>query len=141
MVGAHPKLRALSGAQEVLSSHVDLMPTILDLAGIRAATSAVGHSLLRKRPAGSAYSYACHERDLVLEQGDWRSLLPYPGEQRPDGDQLFNTIDDFHEDGSGRADSPAQQKILERHRRLSTQIHALTTHALVTNRVAPQSPK
>ncbi|HEU4535416.1 MAG TPA: sulfatase-like hydrolase/transferase, partial [Polyangiaceae bacterium] len=52
IAGDHPRLAALRGPHEGPSSHVDLMPTLLDLLGIHDPTASVGHSLAETGPGG-----------------------------------------------------------------------------------------
>jgi arylsulfatase A-like enzyme len=96
IVGDHPELMALPTINDRLSSHVDLAPTILDLLGIHAPNHFMGHSLVDPRSREDAYVFASHGGEMAWEQGDRRALLSPPGRSREDGDQLFDTVADFH---------------------------------------------
>jgi len=94
-VGDHPALAALPKRSDVLSSHVDLPPTILDLLGVRAPNHFVGHSLFDARYRRDSYVYASHWRDTVWERGTRRLMIAPPKRIRSDGDQVFDTTQDF----------------------------------------------
>lgn len=66
------------GRQEVIGSHIDLGPTLLDLAGVCVDMAAAGHSLLSEKPRDA---WAITEKDgsIALETNDYSLFLPVGG--------------------------------------------------------------
>lgn len=136
IAGDHPRLAALRGAHDEPSSHVDLMPTLLDLAGIHDPTSAVGHSLAEPVPAERRYAYMAYADDLAIERGGMRSLTSRPGSKRPAGDQLFDARADFLE-SNDLGKTPEGRRRLDLLRPLATSLFDLTLDAVTYDRVLP----
>lgn len=136
MVGAHPELPGKGQWRKNPTSHVDLLPTVLDLVGMTPPTASVGHSMLPESP--NSYVFSNYNRDLVWEQGQRRSLVSRPGYTRKDGDQIFDNQSDFHEmhDLSG---DEAEESALQRAGSLSRDLYLLTLHTIRNNRVWPSS--
>ncbi|HEU4410457.1 MAG TPA: sulfatase-like hydrolase/transferase [Polyangiaceae bacterium] len=139
VAGDHPRLAALRGPHDEPSSHVDLMPTLLDLLGIHDPTASVGHSLVEPAPAGRRYAYMAYADDLALERGGARALLSRPGAKRAAGDQLFDARADFLE-ANDRATSPEGRAELDRLRPLAASLYELTLDAVTYDRVLPATP-
>jgi arylsulfatase A-like enzyme len=135
IAGDHPRLAALRGAHEEPSSHVDLMPTLLDLLGIHDPTASVGHSLAEPR-AGGRFAYMAYADDIALERGGQRALFSQPGTKRPAGDELFDARADFLET-KNLAATPEGKARLELMRPLAAALYELTFDAVVYDRVAP----
>lgn len=74
LAGGHPKLAALIGQQSPAAvSHLDIAPTVLDLAGIDPSGSFMGHSLLDARKPRSAVVITAVEH--AMTRGDRRVLM------------------------------------------------------------------
>ncbi len=140
IAGDHPRLAALRGAHEGPSSHVDLMPTLLDLAGVRDPTSAVGHSLAEGGAAPGGFAYMAYASDLAIERDGARAFFSRPGSKRPAGEQLFDARADFLE-ANDLAATPAGGAALDRLRPLATALYELTLDAVAHDRVLPAPPK
>ena len=137
MIGAHPKLMALPKRVRRLSSHVDLAPTVLDLIGARDPNSFAGHSLLDPTFRADPYVFASHGLELVWEQGHHRSLLPPPGLTRPQGEEIFNNVEDFLMDHP--LEGPEIAPLLDEARRYTLALRRLTDHVFFTDTLIPQA--
>jgi len=137
IVGDHPKLTRLPNANLDLSSHADLMPTILDLLGMDGPTSAVGHSMLRSRTGATSYIHTTYANDIAFEQGGFRTLVSPPDLKRQNNEEIFDNIKDFYEfsDLSKNQDVSSE---LHARTRLSRQVTMLTRHALQHDAVWPR---
>lgn len=131
LAGEHPMLRGLKGAQTTVSSHVDVMPTILDLVGIHDATASVGQSLVHAAEGRHAFINAGN--DMVLERGTLRLLLPAPGSERPGGIEAFDVFRDPAE--MQPLNAPAD---LAEWQRQASSLQVLTRHALHSDSVVPR---
>jgi sulfatase-like protein/putative metal-binding protein len=139
IAGDHPRLAALRGPHDEPSSHVDLMPTLLDLLGIHDPTASVGHSLVDRDAAAKRYAYMAYSDDLALERGGRRALFSRPGARRPAGDQLFAAGSDYAHD---LGQTPGGRAELDALRPLASAFYALTLDAVAYDRVLPpQRPK
>lgn len=87
--GGHPALAA-PRAISTPSSHLDLGPTLLRLAGVRAANHFAGHDLLDPARSDSALVVLSHGEEVAATRGVWRAhgLLP-EHIVREKGPQLF----------------------------------------------------
>lgn len=87
LAGQHPKLAPLSGKQlPAAVSHIDIAPTVLDLAGIDPSGSFMGHSLLElDAPRDSVVIVAS---EWAMTHGDKRLLLR-PGQDAQHADQAL----------------------------------------------------
>jgi phosphoglycerol transferase MdoB-like AlkP superfamily enzyme len=92
MVGRHPKLRE-GGARTDLASGLDLAPTFLDIAGIRAPNSFMGHSLLQGANP-NRLTFSLRSEQAMVERGDFRWHGPWGNQPRQQGEELFNLITD-----------------------------------------------
>lgn len=90
IVGTHPKVRP--GFDDRVASHVDLGPTVLDLAGIEAPNAFAGHSLLR--PRGDPMALALLPPEIAYAKGELKLLMGQPGQIRDLGDEVFLTTAD-----------------------------------------------
>ncbi|MSP92791.1 MAG: hypothetical protein EXR79_13465 [Myxococcales bacterium] len=73
IVGGHPELAAFRGTLAMEpASHIDLAPTVLDLAGIESSGAWMGRSLLR-RGLGTALTFK--EGHIAIERGRVRLLF------------------------------------------------------------------
>lgn len=92
MTGRHPRLRP-AGPRNGLASGIDLAPTFLDLAGIRAPNSFMGHSLVRgENPA--RITFMMRQEQAMAEKGDYRWHGAWGNQPRPQGEELFDLIRD-----------------------------------------------
>ena len=127
MDGAHPRLPR--GAQRAVSSHVDVMPTVLDLLGIHDPTGAMGQSLVR--PSAGHFSFGVAGDDFVLERGAQRAI--FSGDDSSQA-RLFDVERD-----------PGELTPLEDRALLTTWldeaqvVRDITVHALAANRVVPEA--
>lgn len=96
MVGGNPKLGP-PRRHDDLAAHVDLGPTILDMAGIREANSFTGHSLLSPVKPEYQYSICLHKEQAAVEHGDFRWHGPWGATPREQGEEMFNIIQDRRE--------------------------------------------
>ncbi len=92
LVGEHPELRSLRGVLNLEpSSHVDLAPTLLDLAGIDPSGAWMGRSLLRKSPGVAITFKDAHE---AMSRGRYRILYDVPDAAHPENWQVYDhTVD------------------------------------------------
>ena len=95
IVGNHPKLQGLRGVLATEpASHVDLAPTLLDLAGIDESGAWVGRSLLRPGP-GVAITYK--DAHMAIERGRLRLLADVGAAAEPASWRAFDRIADPRE--------------------------------------------
>lgn len=92
MIGKHPKLGA-GGPRLGPASGLDLAPTFLDLAGIRAPNSFMGHSLLQG-PNPNRLTFSIRSEQAMVERGDYRWHGAWGNTPRQQGEELFNLIED-----------------------------------------------
>jgi arylsulfatase A-like enzyme len=95
LVGDHPKLTRLRGKLALEpASHVDLAPTVLDLAGIDESGAWMGRSLLTDAP-GVALTYK--EKHAAIERGRQRLLFDVDALAEPARWRLFDRTVDLRE--------------------------------------------
>jgi arylsulfatase A-like enzyme len=92
MIGKHPKLGA-GGPRLEPASGLDLAPTFLDLAGIRAPNSFMGHSLLQG-PNANRLVFSIRAEQAMVERGDYRWHGAWGNTPRQQGEELFDIIRD-----------------------------------------------
>ncbi len=92
MIGKHPKLAA-GGPRFDLASGLDLGPTFLDIAGIRAPNSFMGHSLLQG-PNPNRVSFSIRGEQAMVEKGNYRWHGAWGNTPRQQGEELFDLIKD-----------------------------------------------
>ncbi|MDJ0762461.1 MAG: LTA synthase family protein [Myxococcota bacterium] len=126
--GAHPALP--SGAQPSAASHVDLAPTVLDLAGICPENSFMGHSLLKQSPATSS-AVAVRDGTALYETADFSAYFPKGAPP-----MLFEATDVFQE----RDISTAHKKVLDAYRATTHMLLEITDYAYEKNRIVPVDP-
>ncbi len=73
MSGAHPKLPR--GRQSIVASHVDIPPTVMELAGICDDNSFMGHSLIGA-DAEQSYAFTVRDGNRAFETPDHSAFLP-----------------------------------------------------------------
>lgn len=104
------------GVVDTPVSHVDLIATLLDLAGVQPKSALRGHSLVRDSHPGFAYSETHSDGNytgsFMIRKGDWKYI--YFSGDRP---LLFNLKQDPGEfnDLAGRPETAAVQKELHSH--------------------------
>ena len=120
--GGHPKLHPGAMHPEP-ASHLDLGPTILDLAGVRAANHFTGRDLLAPAPDGLVRTATQGDELLaVTSQGRFHGSLS--GGARERGAETFATAD-IRETAGIVADSAARAKALEAARQESRLLEAV----------------
>lgn len=116
------------------SSHLDLGPTILHLAGVRAANQFAGHDLLDPARSDSALVVLSHYDEIAATRGVWRAhgLLP-EGRTREKGPQLFRLDLDPREERDSAAGRGALREglVAEGRDRIRLLVEALRRNALV----------
>lgn len=120
MSGKHPALR--KGAHHDLASGMDLAPTFLDLTGIRAPNSFMGHSLLRG-PNPHRMSFTIRGEQAMVESGEFRWHGAWGTQPRIQGEELFNLIQDRGEHHDLMPAHPELRAGLERFIRDLARLH------------------
>ena len=96
IAGAHPKLASLSGRQSSSAvSHIDIAPTVLELAGIDPSGSFMGHSLLDAQKPRSAVVITAIE--WAMSRGSRRLLMRPSEEGGPPRLRWYDRISDPRE--------------------------------------------
>ncbi|MBW8887589.1 MAG: sulfatase-like hydrolase/transferase [Fibrobacteres bacterium] len=93
IAGRHPKLGP-GAFHDYPACQLDIGPTVLDLAGIRAANHYMGHSLVRAATGLGTSSYLVRGEQGTLEQGAYRIHGPWGERPREQGIEVFNTLGD-----------------------------------------------
>ncbi len=125
MVGKHPAVMPdgrPGGPRLEPASGLDLAPTILDLAGIRAPNSFAGHSLLQG-PNPNRLTYAMREEQAMVEAGDYRWHGPWGEQPRQQGEELFDIVRDRLETRDLMPAEPALRDSLATFIRGATRLH------------------
>ncbi len=91
--GKHPAVRG-SGKYSTPASHLDLGPTLLDIAGIKAPNHFLGHSLLRMQGLEHSLSYTAHGFEGTMELGRYRVHGSVGREPRELGREVFDMVAD-----------------------------------------------
>jgi arylsulfatase A-like enzyme len=83
----YPRLYRAAARSQIVGGHVDLAPTIADLAGVAPAPDWQGRSLFDPNRASRAYFYVAEDRfTLGLREGPWKYILNL----REGLDELYN---------------------------------------------------
>ena len=93
IAGSHPKLGP-GALHDYPASQLDIGPTVLDLAGIRAPNHFLGHSLARRATGLNSSSYLVRGDQATLERGQYRVHGPLGDGVREQGPEVFNTLVD-----------------------------------------------
>lgn len=80
--------RLAPGVEMGPTSHLDIPPTILALAGLRKANHFAGHDLLHP-VSPSRRTWATHYDELSVQTATWRAHSTISGQPREHGSQLF----------------------------------------------------
>jgi arylsulfatase A-like enzyme len=102
--GGHPSF-ATPAVSSIPASHLDLGPTVLRLAGVRAANHFAGHDLLDSARSDSALVVQSHWDEVAGQRGVWRGHGTLGGGAREKGPQLFRMDVDprqEHDSAKGR---------------------------------------
>lgn len=134
MSGRHPALRR--GARHELASGLDLAPTFLELAGIRAPNSFMGHSLLQD-PNPNRLSFTIRGEQAMVESGAFRWHGPWGNQPRIQGEELFNLLDDRQEQDDLM---PAHPELRERLGHFIRDLTRLHLHVLGRDLLWPTTP-
>lgn len=125
MTGKHPAIAPggrPAGPRHEPASGLDLAPTILDLAGIRAPNSFMGHSLLQG-PNPNRLIFAMREEQAMVEAGDYRWHGPWGDVPRQQGEELFDIVRDRLETRNLMPAEPALRDSLATFIRGATRLH------------------
>jgi arylsulfatase A-like enzyme len=106
----------------------DIMPTLAELAGVKAPTVTDGVSLvptLLGRPGQAEHEYLYWEfaergPSQAVRAGDWKAIHTYAGADHPETFELFNLVSDLGETRNVAAEQPL---IAERLRRYMAEAH------------------
>lgn len=136
ILGDHPELGP-PALHDYPASQLDIGPTVLDLAGIRAPDHFLGHSLVRRATGRNSLSYLIRGEQGSLEHGSFRIHGPLGERPREQGTEVFNTSGDRPEKhnlypGPGKAVYDSLMPFLRA-------AQALNTYAVETNRLWPDS--
>jgi hypothetical protein len=126
IAGRHPKLGP--GAwHDYPASQLDIGPTVLDLAGIRAPNHFLGHSLARPATGLNSISYLVRGEQGTLENGSYRIHGPLGERPRDQGTEVFNTVGDrlekrnlYPQDAAAKAAYDSLSPLLQAMGRLNT---------------------
>lgn len=121
------------GPQTTVGSHIDIPPTVLDLAHICDDVSFMGHSLIGADPKGGT-ALTIRDRNLAFETNDLSIYLPLHGNP-----MAFSPADPLQ-----RTDiAPEQSTAIERYRRQSRRICDFTDYLYENNLTAtgPSGPR
>ncbi len=89
IAGEHPKLGP-AALHDYPACQLDIGPTVLDLAGIRAANHFLGHSLARRATGLNSVSYLVRAEQGTLEYGPYRLHGPLGATPREQGAEVFD---------------------------------------------------
>lgn len=133
--GAHPSLRP--GTSLLPTSHLDIAPTILHLAGVRSANHFAGHDLLADSMDSTRIVWATHWAELMAEDRTWRAHGSVGSTPREKGPQIFRTdLDPLELSDSLRWRGPIHDSLLAQARRRTI----LEVDVLRRNRLVPARP-
>jgi len=131
--GGNPKL-AVPRVVSIPSSHLDLAPTILHIAGVRAANHFAGHDLMDPARSDSALVALSHFDEIAGTRGVWRSHgLLRTCMAREKGPQLFRLdLDPREENDSAKGREALQSGLVSEARdRIRLLVEVLRRDALV----------
>jgi phosphoglycerol transferase MdoB-like AlkP superfamily enzyme len=131
-IGPHPEL-GQPRLDERTASHVDVAPTLLDLAGIDDSNSMTGHSLLKARQRENVV-VGFLSPEISYTAGDWRLFVSQPGRTRLAGEEVFSTRND---DLDLKPGSPPAAEIAEM-RQSAYDWFALMSWLYENDRIAPR---
>ena len=138
IAGTHPRLGP--GAwHDYPACQLDIGPTVLDLAGIRAANHFLGHSLVRPATGLHSSSYLVRGEQGTLERGDFRIHGPLGERPREQGPEVFNTVGDRTEKRNLYPQDPAAKAAYDSLLPLLQTIGKLNTYAVEANLLWPDS--
>lgn len=128
MVAWGDSVRLAPGVETGPTSHLDIAPTLLSLAGVRKPNHFAGHDLLAGVPP-TRRCVATHNDELAVQNFQWRAHSTVSGQPREQGPQLFRYDLDPREErdslsgngkifdslvGEGRARSGLGMEVLRR---------------------------
>lgn len=93
IAGAHPLLGPPRARHEP-ASQLDLAPTLLELAGVRAPNAFMGHSLLSPPMPERRFLYGFFQEQAFVENGPYRWHGAWGRAPRPQGEELFDVASD-----------------------------------------------
>lgn len=134
--GAHPDLSA--GVSDIPSSHLDIAPTLLRLAGVRAPNHFAGHDLLDPSRSDSVLVVQSHYDEIAGTRGVWKAHGTLAGTPREKGPQMFRLDLDPREERDSAAGHEALRDSLVSQARARA---LLLTETLRRNALQPTPPK
>jgi arylsulfatase A-like enzyme len=138
IAGKHPRLGP--GAwHDYPASQLDIGPTVLDLAGIRAPNHFLGHSLARPATGLASISYLVRGEQGELESGAFRIHAPLGDRPREQGTEVFNTVGDRLEKHNLYPQDAAAKAAYDSLSPLLRAIGTLNTYLVEANRLWPDS--
>jgi arylsulfatase A-like enzyme len=138
IAGRHPKLGP-GALHDYPASQIDLGPTLLDLAGIRAANHYLGHSLARPATGLRSAAFLIRGEQGALEQGDFRIHGPIGERPREQGIEVFNTLGDRLEKHNLYPEDPAAKAAYDSLSPLLRDLARVNTYVVEADRLWPDS--
>ncbi|MEO6097830.1 MAG: sulfatase-like hydrolase/transferase [Fibrobacteria bacterium] len=138
IAGTHPKLGP-AALHDYPACQLDIGPTVLDLAGIRAANNFLGHSLVRPATGLNSVSYIVRGEQGTLEHGGYRIHGPLGEQPREQGSEVFNTLGDRVE--ANNLYPTTGQAVYDSLLPLLRNLGALNTYAVEANILWPDSTR
>ncbi len=109
--GAHPDLAP--GVSGTPSSHLDIAPTLLRLAGVRAPNHFAGHDLLDPSRSDSVLVVQSHYDEVAGTRGVWKAHGTLAGTLREKGPQMFRLdVDPREERDSAAGREPLRDSLV-----------------------------
>ena len=136
IAGAAPKLGP-AALHDYPACQLDIGPTVLDLAGIRAPNHFLGHSLARRATGLNSLSYIVRGEQGTLQHGSFRIHGPLGERPREQGNEVFRTDGDRLEKHNVYAaeGKPAYDSLMPFLRTMG----ALNTYLVEANQLWPDS--
>lgn len=138
IAGRHPRLGPAAW-HDYPASQLDIGPTVLDLAGIRAPNHFLGHSLARPATGLASLSYLVRGEQGELESGAYRIHASLGDRPREQGTEVFNTVGDRLEKRNLYPQDAAAKAAYDSLAPLLRAIGTLNTYLVEANRLWPDS--
>jgi hypothetical protein len=138
IAGRHPKLGP-GAFHDYPACQLDIGPTVLDLAGIRAPNHFLGHSLARPATGLASMSYLVRGEQGTLERGEFRIHGPLGDRPREQGIEVFNTVGDRIEKRNLYPRDPAAKAAYDSLSSFMQTMAKLNTYLVETNSLWPDS--
>jgi hypothetical protein len=138
MAGKHPKLGP-GALHDYPASQLDIGPTVLDLAGIRAPNHFLGHSLTRPATGLESTTFLVRGEQGTLEHGAYRIHGPLGERPREQGIEVFNTLGDRIEKHNLYPQDPAAKAAYDSLSPRLRDLGKLNTYLVEANLLWPDS--